>query len=115
MTRSTGKWKVCCNLCTSMLMLPPTANKVKVVDEECEDCGARKMKLLFPAGASPFANRAEEICACVFCSTVLQPHVKEIKGRIGNFGRGGVSRGRGGGRGRGRGRGRGGRDRDRGP
>jgi DNA topoisomerase-3 len=73
-TRSTGKWKICCNLCTSMLMLPPVASKVKVIDEECDDCGARKMSFTFPEGKSPLANRAQAIVACVFCSTLVGPH-----------------------------------------
>ena len=125
-TRSTGKWKVCCNVCTSMLMLPPTAQKVKVVDEGCEECGAKKMHFIFPVGKSPLANRAEKIIGCLFCNTALNHHVKEVKGTAGNFGgRGGGGRGggsRGGDRG-GRGDGRGGRGggggrgrgRDRGP
>lgn len=113
-TRSTGKWKICCNLCTSMLMLPPVATKVKVVDEECEECGAKKMSFVFPDGKSPIANRATAISGCIFCNTLIAPHVQEIKGRAGNFGSRGGSGGRGGGRGGRGGRGRG-RGRDRGP
>lgn len=109
---STGKWKCCCNTCQMMIMLPPTAQRVCVrQDEDCPQCGAQKMEFTFPKGKSPLANRAEHIIGCIYCDETLLPHVQEVRGRVGNFGRGGTGRGRGrGGRGRGRGRGR--RDRD---
>ena len=118
-TSSTGKWKICCNRCPMMIMLPPTANKVKVANQECEDCGARKMSLTFPDGKSPLVSRASAVTACVFCDALLRAHVEEVRGRsafgYGGGGGRGRGRGRGGGRGgrggRGGGRGRG-RDRD---
>ncbi len=104
--RSTGRWKICCNNCTMMLNLPPTAQRVRVSNDECPDCGAREMELHFPEGKSPLSNRKDSIRACVYCDPALSQLVQEVKGRAGSFGRG-----RGGGRGRGRGRSRG-RSRD---
>nr|CCC95488.1 unnamed protein product [Trypanosoma congolense IL3000] len=103
--RSSGKWKICCNHCTMMILLPPTAQRVYVSSEECSVCSAMMMDMQFPEGKSPFPNRKERIVACVFCDPVLSANVSEVRGRLGNFSRRGGGRGRGG-RGGGRGRGR---------
>ena len=104
-TRSTGKWKICCNTCTAMLLLPPEAAKVRVVDEECDDCGARLMSLVFPPGKSPLPGRPEAIKGCCFCDGPLASGVQQVRGRFANSrGRGGRGRGRGRGGGRGQGR-----------
>nr|CCC53485.1 putative DNA topoisomerase III, fragment [Trypanosoma vivax Y486] len=109
--RSSGKWKICCNHCTMMILLPPTAQRVYVSSEECKECGAMMMDLQFPEGQSPLANRKDRVVACVFCDPTISSSVSEVRGRMGNFSRrGGGGRGRG--RGRGRGHGRGGRGRN---
>ncbi|RNC47387.1 DNA topoisomerase 3-beta-1 [Trypanosoma cruzi] len=111
--RTSGKWKICCNHCTMMILLPPTAQRVYVSSEECSECGAMMMDLQFPEGKSPLPNRKDRIVACVFCDPTLNSNVTEVRGRLGNFSRRGGRGGGGGGgaRGRGRGRGRGGRGR----
>lgn len=116
--RTAGKWRICCNTCVMMIKLPPVAQRVYVSKEECADCGAKLMDLMFPEGKSPLANRKDRITACVFCDAGLAAHCEEVRGRLGNFrranaagGRGGRGRGRGGRGGRGRGRGRGRRGR----
>merc|ERR1712000_178936 len=40
-------WKICCNKCTMMITLPTAAKKIKVLNEECEECDARKIKMEF--------------------------------------------------------------------
>lgn len=105
--RSAGKWRICCNSCSMMVRLPPTAQRVHVSSQECPDCGANKVDVVFPAGKSVLPNRKEQIVACVFCDAALSAQCEEVRGRVGNFRRAGAAvRG---GRGRGRGRGRGGR------
>jgi DNA topoisomerase-3 len=97
--RSTGKWKICCNNCTMMILLPPTAQRVHVTSEECTDCGAKLMDIKFPVGKSTMPNRSEDVRGCVFCDAALSAVVEEVKGRqFNSSGRG--SRGRGRGRGR---------------
>ncbi|CBH17906.1 DNA topoisomerase III, putative [Trypanosoma brucei gambiense DAL972] len=105
--RTSGKWKICCNHCTMMILLPPTAQRVYVSSEECPECGAMMVDLQFPEGKSPLPNRKDRIVSCVFCDPALSNNVSEVRGKLGNFSRrGGGGKGRGrGGRGRGRGRG----------
>ena len=106
---SGGRWRVSCNMCCMYITLPPTALRVRVVNEECLECNARKIDIHFPEKKSPLATREEKLVGCIFCHTALSQQCQEVKGRTGNFGR---SRGGGGdGGGRGRGRGRGGRGR----
>lgn len=112
--RTGGKWKICCNRCTMMILLPPTAQRVRVSGEECPDCGANCLDIMFPEGKSALANRKDRVVACVFCDPGLSPLCEEVRGKMGTFRRpanaaGGRGRG-----GRGRGRGRGGRGRGRG-
>ncbi|KPI89465.1 putative DNA topoisomerase III [Leptomonas seymouri] len=111
--RTAGKWKICCNKCPMMVKLPPTAQRVYVSSEECPDCGASCLDIMFPEGKSVLPSRKDRIVACVFCNPGLSALCEEVRGRVGNFKRpGAVAAGRGGrgGRGRGRGRGRGNRD-----
>ncbi|KAH8609740.1 hypothetical protein ERJ75_001172000 [Trypanosoma vivax] len=92
--RSSGKWKICCNHCTMMILLPPTAQRVYVSSEECKECGAMMMDLQFPEGQSPLANRKDRVVACVFCDPTISSSVSEVRGRMGNFSRrGGGGRG----------------------
>lgn len=118
--RTAGKWRICCNRCTMMLRLPPTAQRVCVsAAADCPSCGARRIDLMFPEGKSPLPSKKDRVVACVFCDEDLAALCEEVRGRLGNFARrgaaggGGVAGDRGGrggrgGRGRGRGRGRGG-------
>nr|ACX31684.1 DNA topoisomerase III beta [Leishmania donovani] len=112
--RTTGQWKVCCNKCPMMIKLPPTAQRVYVTSEECPECAANCLDIMFPEGKSVLPNRKDRIVACIFCHPGLSPLCEEVRGRIGNFrrigGAAGGGRGGRGGRGRGRGRGRGNRE-----
>ncbi|CAM39725.2 putative DNA topoisomerase III [Leishmania braziliensis MHOM/BR/75/M2904] len=112
--RTAGQWKVCCNACPMMVKLPPTAQRVYVTAEECAECAANCLDIMFPEGKSVLPNRKDRIVACIFCHPGLSPLCEEVRGRVGNFRRigGAAAGGRGGrgGRGRGRGRGRGNRE-----
>lgn len=111
--RTAGKWKVCCNKCPMMIKLPPTAQRVYVSSEECQDCGANCLDIMFPEGKSALPNRKDRIVGCIFCNPGLSALCEEVRGKIGNFRRPGApagGRGGRGGRGRGRGRGRGNRE-----
>ncbi|KAG5498343.1 hypothetical protein JIQ42_03149 [Leishmania sp. Namibia] len=108
--RTAGQWKVCCNKCPMMVKLPPTAKRVYVSSEECPECAANFLDIMFPEGKSALPNRKDRIVACIFCHPGLSPLCEEVRGRIGNFRRiGGAAAGGRGGRG-GRGRGRGNRE-----
>eukprot|EP00758_Cryptobia_borreli_P003669 Tbor_TRINITY_DN3901_c0_g1::TRINITY_DN3901_c0_g1_i1::g.824::m.824/K03165/TOP3; DNA topoisomerase III len=108
---STGKWKVSCNMCVMHISLPAVSSKVNVDRNECEDCGAKKLSLEFPANKSPLVTRETHLTACIFCHPTLSLLCHEVAGKIGYFGRSRGSGGRGRGRGSGGRGGRGGRGR----
>uniref|UniRef100_A0A915CZ37 DNA topoisomerase n=1 Tax=Ditylenchus dipsaci TaxID=166011 RepID=A0A915CZ37_9BILA len=120
--QSGPKWRLTCNLCPAVVSLFEGASKLKVLDTECVECGAKHLFVEYKEGKSQLPERQINYTGCAFCE----------QGKLGqclNFnhaflnktpeigyssrGRGRGRGGRGGSRRRGRGsrgRGRGGRD-----
>ena len=110
--RSTGRWQISCNVCTTMLLLLPDGEPRQGAQRRLPRVRRAADAPDVPGGKSPLPTRAESVSACCFCDGVLAPAVREVQGRMGNArgGRGGRGGARGG-RGGSGGRGRGGRDR----
>ncbi len=116
------KYRVMCNKCNVLLLLPETIYKLEISDDSCEKCETPLLDVDYHKEKTPLENGETGASACLFCDKHLkvsiENYLKEMnrKSDFSNFRnrRGGGSRGGGGGgggRGRGRGRrgGRGGR------
>uniref|UniRef100_A0A914CBZ5 DNA topoisomerase n=1 Tax=Acrobeloides nanus TaxID=290746 RepID=A0A914CBZ5_9BILA len=113
--QSGPKWRLVCNKCPSVVTLFEGASKLKIVDNECVNCGAKKVHADFKANVKELDDK-NSYNGCVFCDqdklgTLLNfnhAHLN-VDALRNSMNRMNISRGRGRGRG-GRGGRRGGRN-----
>lgn len=98
------KYRIICNSCSVILILPDTIHKLEASEETCESCEAPLLDVTYHKDKSPLENGETNITACLFCD-------KNLKQSIDNYlktsmnrqsfdpsrrgGRGGGHRGRG--------------------
>ncbi|XP_028759686.1 DNA topoisomerase 3-beta [Neltuma alba] len=100
---SAPKWRLYCNMCNCLVLLPQGAHRISTTQERCPDCDSTIIEVDFNKKTTPLEDGATLHRGCVLCDELLHSLVEMKHGK--SFG----SRGRG--RGRWRGRGRGGRGR----
>uniref|UniRef100_A0AC34GZZ7 DNA topoisomerase n=1 Tax=Panagrolaimus sp. ES5 TaxID=591445 RepID=A0AC34GZZ7_9BILA len=109
--QSGPKWRLACNHCPSVISVFEGASKFKLLDKECQECGARNVFAEYTKD-SKIPSGDQTFTGCIFCSkeelgqcvNLIHAQMNENIQRINtNYrgGRGGRSRGSRGGRGRG--------------
>ena len=89
-------WKLSCNLCNCVVLLPRGAHCISLSGKKCPDCGSAILDVDFNKKSSPLDGGATLHAGCILCDELLHTLVEVKHGRS--------LRGRGYGRGRGRGR-----------
>ncbi|KAK1293901.1 hypothetical protein QJS10_CPA16g00506 [Acorus calamus] len=98
---SAPKWRLYCNMCNCMVLLPHGAHRISTTRDRCPECESTIIEVDFNKKTTPLKDGATLHVGCILCDKLLHSLVEMKHGK--SFFR------RGGGRGRGRGRGRGGR------
>lgn len=102
---SAPKWKLYCNKCNCLVLLPQGAHKIATIPERCSDCDSTMLQVDFNKKTTPLEDGATLYTGCILCDELLHSLV-EVKHGKSFFsrgrGRGRGNRRRGGYRGRGR-------------
>ncbi|XP_020409660.1 DNA topoisomerase 3-beta isoform X2 [Prunus persica] len=107
---SAPKWRLCCNMCNFLVLLPEGAHQISTTRERCPECDSTILEVDFNKKTTPLENGETLYTGCILCDELLHSLVEMKYGksffkRLGGRGRGRGSR-RGGYRGRGRGTGK---------
>ncbi|CAN6722764.1 unnamed protein product [Malus baccata var. baccata] len=103
---SAPKWRLCCNMCNFLVLLPQGAHQISTTRERCPDCDSTILEVDFNKKTTPLENGETLYTGCILCDELLHSLV-EMKYGKSFFGSRGRGRGRRGGhRGRGRGTGK---------
>lgn len=102
---SAPKWRLYCNMCNCLVLLPQGAHKISTTREKCPECDSTILEVDFNKKTTPLKDGATLYTGCILCDELLHSLV-EVKHGKSFFKRLGTSRGRGRGGYRGRGRGR---------
>ncbi|XP_050236391.1 DNA topoisomerase 3-beta isoform X2 [Mercurialis annua] len=106
---SAPKWRLYCNMCNCLVLLPQGAHRIATTRERCIECDSTIIEVDFNKNTTPLEDGATLHSGCILCDELLHSlvevkHGKSFFKRTGGRGRGKGGRGRGrGGRGRGRG------------
>ncbi|XP_009371098.1 DNA topoisomerase 3-beta isoform X1 [Pyrus x bretschneideri] len=99
---SAPKWRLCCNMCNFLVLLPQGAHQISTTRERCPDCDSTILEVDFNKKTTPLENGETLYTGCILCDELLHSLV-EMKYGKSFFGSRGRGRGRRGGhRGRGR-------------
>lgn len=107
---SAPKWRLYCNICNCLVLLPEGAHRISTTKERCPECDSTIIEVDFNKKTTPLKDGATLHVGCILCDELLHSLV-EMKHGKSFFRRSGGGRGRGRGRG-GRGRRGGGRKQD---
>ncbi|KAL6009564.1 DNA topoisomerase 3-beta-1 [Asimina triloba] len=97
---STPKWRLYCNMCNCLVVLPQVAHKISTTRERCADCDSTIIEVDFNK-KTPLSDGATLYVGCILCDELLHSLIEMKNGksflkRVGGRGRGrGSSRGRG--------------------
>ncbi|KAG6748637.1 hypothetical protein POTOM_048566 [Populus tomentosa] len=105
---SAPKWRLYCNMCTCLVLLPQGAHRISTTRERCPECDSTIMEVDFNKNTTPLEDGATLHVGCILCDDLLHSlvevkHGKSFFKRAGKWAR---ARGRGAYRGRGRGLGK---------
>ncbi|KDP32568.1 hypothetical protein JCGZ_13118 [Jatropha curcas] len=105
---SAPKWRLYCNMCNCLVLLPLGAHRIGTTRERCPECDSMILEVDFNKNTTPLEDGATLHIGCILCDDLLHSlvevkHGKSFFKRMGARGRG---RGRGSYRGRGRSSGR---------
>ncbi|CAN0870597.1 DNA topoisomerase 3-beta [Linum grandiflorum] len=100
---SAPKWRLYCNMCNCLVLLPQGAHKISTTDERCSECDSKIIEVDFNKNSTPLKDGSTLHRGCILCDDLLHS-VVEVKHGKSFFKRSGGARGRGSWR-RGRGRG----------
>ncbi|CAI0397667.1 unnamed protein product, partial [Linum tenue] len=103
---SAPKWRLYCNMCNCLVLLPQGAHRISTTSERCSECESKIIEVDFNKNSTPLEGGATLHRGCILCDELLHSLV-EVKHGKSFFKRSGGARGRGGSWRRG-GRGRGG-------
>ncbi|KAL6185655.1 hypothetical protein ACLB2K_041785 [Fragaria x ananassa] len=102
---SAPKWRLCCNMCNFLVLLPQGAHQISTTPDRCPECDSTIIEVDFNKKTTPLEDGATLYSGCILCDELLHSLVEMKYGK--SFFRGSRGRGRGSRRGRGRGRGTG--------
>lgn len=102
---SAPNWRLFCNMCNCLVLLPQGAHRVSTTPDRCPDCDSMIIEVDFNKKATPLEDGATLHKGCILCDELLHSLVVVKHGK--SFSRRGA-------RGRGRGMGRSGRGAGRG-
>uniref|UniRef100_A0A2P2LI91 DNA topoisomerase n=1 Tax=Rhizophora mucronata TaxID=61149 RepID=A0A2P2LI91_RHIMU len=103
---SAPKWRLYCNMCSCLVLLPHGAHRIATTRERCPDCDSTIIEVDFNKNSTPLEDGATLHVGCILCDDLLHSLV-EVKHGKSFFKRAGRARRRGAGRNAFRGRGRG--------
>lgn len=95
---SAPNWKLFCNMCNCLVLLPQGAHRISTTRDQCPDCGSTVIEVDFNKNTTPLAGGATLHLGCILCDELLHSLVSVKHGRMFSR-RGGRARGRGSGRG----------------
>ncbi|KAG0480933.1 hypothetical protein HPP92_011791 [Vanilla planifolia] len=100
---SAPKWRLHCNMCNCMVLLPQGAHRISTTATRCPDCDSTIIEVDFNKKTSPLIDGATLHSGCILCDELLHSLI-EVKHSKSFFKQArGRGRGRRGGRGRARG------------
>lgn len=102
---SAPKWRLYCNMCNCLVLLPQGAHRISTTRERCPECDSTIIEVDFNKNTTPLEDGATLHVGCILCDDLLHSlvevkHGKSFFKRAGKWAR---ARGRGAYRGRGRG------------
>ncbi|TYI61141.1 hypothetical protein E1A91_D10G152000v1 [Gossypium mustelinum] len=100
---SAPKWRLYCNKCNCLVLLPEGAHRIATTRDRCAECDSTIIEVDFNKKTTPLEDGATLHTGCILCDELLHSLVEVKHGK--SFSRGFGARGRGRGRGTGRGRG----------
>lgn len=100
---SAPKWRLYCNKCNCLVLLPEGAHRIATTRDRCTECDSTVIEVDFNKKTTPLEDGATLHTGCILCDELLHSLVEVKHGK--SFSRGFGARGRGRGRGTGRGRG----------
>lgn len=103
---SAPKWRLYCNICNCIVLLPHAAHRITTTDKKCPTCESTIIEVDFNKKTTPLEDGATLHEGCILCDELLHSLI-EMKHGKSFFMRRGRGRGRGRARGRGGSRGRG--------
>ncbi|KAI1722746.1 DNA topoisomerase domain-containing protein [Ditylenchus destructor] len=65
--QSAPKWRLTCNKCPAVVSLFEGASKLKVLESECVECGAKHLHVEYKEGKSQLPDAALSFTGCAFC------------------------------------------------
>ncbi|KAI4310696.1 hypothetical protein MLD38_035652 [Melastoma candidum] len=95
---SSPNWKLFCNSCSCLVMLPQGAHRILTTDDRCPDCDSMIMEVDFNKKTTPLEDGATLHRGCILCDQLLHSLVVVKHSRKTFMRRGGSGRGRGRGR-----------------
>ncbi|KAJ4827020.1 hypothetical protein Tsubulata_033804 [Turnera subulata] len=104
---SAPKWRLYCNMCNCLVLLPQGAHRIATTRERCPECDSTIIEVDFNKNATPLEDGATLHVGCILCDALLHSLVEVKHGKSFFKRRGMGGRGRGSGRGAHRGRARG--------
>jgi DNA topoisomerase-3 len=105
---SAPKWRLYCNMCNCLVLLPQGAHRISTTREQCPECDSTIIEVDFNKNTTPLENGATLHVGCILCDNLLHSlvEVKHGKSFFKRAGKSARARGRGAYRGRGRGLGK---------
>lgn len=95
---SSPSWKLFCNACSCLVMLPQGAHRISTTDDRCTYCDSMILEVDFNKNTTPLEDGATLHRGCILCDQLLHSLVLVKHGRQTFMRRGGSGRGRGRGR-----------------
>ncbi|XP_043806934.1 DNA topoisomerase 3-beta isoform X3 [Manihot esculenta] len=95
---SAPKWRLYCNMCNCLVLLPQGAHRIATTRERCPECDSTIIEVDFNKNTTPLEDGATLHIGCILCDDLLHSlvEVKHGKSFFKRMGRGGRGRGRGG-------------------
>ncbi|CAN0870635.1 DNA topoisomerase 3-beta [Linum grandiflorum] len=91
---SAPKWRLYCNMCNCLVLLPQGAHKISTTDERCSECDSKIIEVDFNKNSTPLKDGSTLHRGCILCDDLLH-FVVEVKHGKSFFKRSGGARGRG--------------------
>ncbi|BBG93468.1 DNA topoisomerase, type IA, core, partial [Prunus dulcis] len=94
---SAPKWRLCCNMCNFLVLLPEGAHQISTTRERCPECDSTILEVDFNKKTTPLENGETLYTGCILCDELLHSLVEMKYGksffkRMGGRGRGRGSR-----------------------
>ncbi|KAJ8771316.1 hypothetical protein K2173_026493 [Erythroxylum novogranatense] len=95
---SAPKWRLYCNMCNCLVLLPQGAHRIATTRDQCPECDSKIIEVDFNKNHTPLPDGATFYTGCILCDHLLHSlvevkHGKSFFKRLGSRGRGRAGRG----------------------